>query len=295
MHADEVDIDVDLVARMLTAQFPEMSDLAIRAARSTGTVNALYRLGDHLYVRMPRVASWAKDLEAEWAWLPKLAPHLTLRVPTPVALGRPAEGYPFSWAVYEWIEGEPYADENVDDERQAAADLAQFVIELRRIEPFAGAPRAGREPLLELDADTRAAIEAARGAIDSDAAASAWECALAAPTWQGSPVWIHDDLLKPNLLVHGGRLDAVIDFGGAGIGDPAADVIPAWSVFGPVGRQMFREALGVDDGTYQRARGLALHQAALIIPYYRQTNPEFVALAKRTVDEVLADWATDTD
>jgi aminoglycoside phosphotransferase (APT) family kinase protein len=102
-------------------------------------------------------------------------------------------------------------------------------------------------------------------------------------------VWIHADLLRPNLLVDGGRLCAVIDFGAAGIGDPAADVIAAWSVFGPAGRETFRGALDVDDGTWNRARGFALHQATMIIPYYPETNPGFVALAKRTVEEILAD------
>jgi aminoglycoside phosphotransferase (APT) family kinase protein len=102
-------------------------------------------------------------------------------------------------------------------------------------------------------------------------------------------VWIHTDLLRSNVLVRDGRLRAVIDFGGAGVGDPAADVIAAWSVLGPTGRGVFRDALDVDDGTWERARGFALHQAALIIPYYRATNPGFVAPAKRTVEEILAD------
>lgn len=110
-----------------------------------------------------------------------------------------------------------------------------------------------------------------------------------APAWDGTPAWIHADLLRPNLLVDGGRLCAVIDFGSAGVGDPAADVIAAWSVFSHTGRETFRNALGVDDGTWSRARGFALHQAAMIIPYYPKTNPGFVALAKRTVEEVLAD------
>ena len=161
--------------------------------------------------------------------------------------------------------------------------------ELRRIDPVAGAPRGGRRPLRELDAVTRAAIGSARGVIDSDAATAAWEHALRAPAWTGTPVWIHSDLLRPNLLVRDGRLCAVIDFGGAGVGDPAADVIAAWSVFGRAGRGVFRDALEVDDGTWDRARGFALHQAALIIPYYRETNPGFVAPARRTVEEILAD------
>ncbi|MDQ3696153.1 MAG: aminoglycoside phosphotransferase family protein [Chloroflexota bacterium] len=289
MHAGEVPIDAALVRQLLAAQFPEWAALPIRAVRSTGTVNAIYQLGDHLSARLPRVREWAQDLDKEWLWLPKLAPHLSLRVPTPVGKGRPEGSYPFSWAVYEWIDGQPYADELVDDERRAAKDLADFVVALRHIDPEIGAPRGGRQPLRELDGVTRAAIAAARGIIDSDAAIAAWERALDAPAWNGAPVWIHADLLRPNLLVHGGRLQAVIDFGSVGIGDPAADVIAAWSVFNQSGRRAFRDAVDVDDSAWNRARGVALHQAALIIPYYSETNPGFVALAKRTVEEVLAD------
>jgi len=289
MHEGELDIGAELVGRLVAAQFPRLAGLPIRAVQPTGTVNAIYRLGDDLCTRLPRVRTYADDLEDEWRWLPWLAPRLPLRIPEPVAKGRPASGYPFPWAIYRWISGQPYADELIGDERQAARDLARFVAELRRIDPPAGAPRGGRRPLRELDAVTRAAIESVRDVIDADAATAAWERALEAPAWEGTPVWLHGDLLRPNLLVGGGRLCAVIDFGSTGVGDPAADVVAAWSVFGRSGRAAFRRALGVADGTWNRARGYALHQAALIIPYYAETNPGFVALAKRTVEEVLAD------
>ena len=121
--------------------------------------------------------------------------------------------------------------------------------ELRRIDP-AGAPRSGRRPLRELDAVTRAAIEAARGVIDGDAATAAWERALEAPAWKETSMWIHADLLRPNVLVRDGQLRAVIDFdfGATGVGDPTADVIAPWSVFGRTGRRAFRENLDVGDG-----------------------------------------------
>ena len=173
MHESEVDIDASLVRRLLAEQFPRWADVPIRAVRSTATVNAIYRLGDHLYARLPRVEVWARDLDKEWRWFPKLAPALSLRIPKPVGMGHPAGSHPFCWAIYGWIEGQPYADDLVDDERQAAKDLAQFVVELRRIDPI-GAPPGGRNPLRELDAVTRAAIESARGIIDGDAATAAW-------------------------------------------------------------------------------------------------------------------------
>src|SRR5450631_3458204 len=289
MHDGELNIDAGLVGRLVAAQFPALSDLPISRVQSTGTVNAIYRIGDHLYARLPRMQKWAQDLDTEWLWLPKLAPSLSLHVPEPVGKGQPSSSYPCPWAIYGWIEGQPYADELIDVEDQAARDLAQFVVELRRTDHVAGAPPAGRRPLRELDAVTRAAIGSARRVIDSDAATDAWELALEAPAWAGTPVWIHTDLLRPNLLALDGRLCAVLDFGGVGVGDPAADVIAAWSVFSHAGRGMFRDALDVEHGTWNRARGFALHQAAMIIPYYEVTNPGFVALARRTVEEVLAD------
>jgi aminoglycoside phosphotransferase (APT) family kinase protein len=293
MHDGEVDIDADVVRRLVAAQFPQLAGLQVREVPSTGTVNAIYRLGGQLYARLPRLPRYVRGLEREWRWLPVLAPGLTLRVPEPVALGQPTDEYPFIWVIYRWIDGHPYADQLIDDERQAAADLARFVAELRQITPAADAPAGGRRPLAQLDAGTRTSIAVSAGAIDVPAALAAWESALQAPVWDGQPVWIHADLLRPNLLAAGGRIRAVIDFGSAGVGDPATDVIPAWAVFGPAGRAAFRDALDVDDGTWRRARGIALHQAAALIPYYSVSNPAFAALGQRTVEQVIADCRAD--
>jgi aminoglycoside phosphotransferase (APT) family kinase protein len=286
MHPDELAVDAALVARLVAAQFPAWAALPVRRVRSTGTVNAIFRLGEELYARLPLLPHWAADLEREQRWLPRLAPRLPLRVPEPVARGEPDAAYPLPWSVFRWIPGAPY-DDDVADEPAAAAALAAFVTALRAI-PVDGAPPAGRRPLAELDEMTRSAIDRAGGAIDAAAATAAWERALAAPVWDGARTWIHGDLLRPNLLVRDGRLHAVIDFGGAGAGDPATDVLAAWAVFGPAGRAAFRAALAVDDGAWERARGIALHQAVMIVPYYAETNPAFVTLARRTIDQILA-------
>ena len=272
----------------MASQFPRLADQPIREVHSTGTVNAIFRLGDELCLRLPRLEKYADPLLKELTWLPRLTPSLSLRVPEPVAKGLPGCGYPFSWAIYEWIGGECYRDDLIDDERQAAEDLARFVTELRTVD-CGGAPRGGRKPLGDLDRPTRVAIAAAGETLDRDAVIAAWEVALESPGWDGAPVWIHTDLLRPNLLVDRGSLFAVLDFGGAGVGDPAADLIPAWSVFGPMGRAAFRQRLGGDHGVWRRARGYALHQAVMIVPYYAQTNPEFVVLARRTIHEILDD------
>ena len=286
MHADEVVADAALVARLVAEQFPALAGLAVRPVGEPGTVNAVFRLGDALCVRLPRFDRWVADLDREVHWLPRLAPHLTLPVPLPEGVGAASPLFPRPWAVYRWLEGRPYTDAHLPGERQAAEDLARFVRSMRAIPPTDDAPAGGRRPLLELDDVTRPLLGPAELPV--------WDDALRGPAFAGDHVWIHGDLLRPNLLVHDGRLAAVLDFGGAGLGDPAADVIPAWAVFREVGRRAYRAALGVDDDTWRRARGFALHQAAMIIPYYAESNPSFVAHARRTVREVVADFAEST-
>ncbi len=289
MHDDEVTITDDLVRRLLEAQLPRLAGRPLERVRSTGTVNAIVRVGDDLYVRLPRVASWARDLDKELEWLPRLGPRLPLEVPEPVAVGEPTDEFPFTWAVFRWIHGEPYAVEDVD-EVAAAAAVAGFVQDLRAVSVTEGAPMGGRRPLAQLDADTRDALQRSRGHIDVEAALAAWNRALEAPPFEGQArVWLHGDLLPPNVLVRDSRPVAVLDFGSVGVGDPAADTIAAWTLFGQRGRAAYREALGVDDGTWERARGYALTQAALIIPYYERTNPAFTAMARTTVANVVAD------
>ncbi len=287
MHQGEIEIDIALVRQLLTEQFPHLVEKTITLVQSTGTVNAIYRLGDDLYVRLPRLAKWADSVNREWQWLPRIAPHVSLTIPQPVARGKPTIFYPYPWAIYRWIEGASYQDDLISNERQAAHDLANFILELRRVN-MQGAPHGGRAPLPELDTVTRSAIKASHEVIDTVAALEVWTRALQVPAWNGKPVWIHGDLLKSNLLVHAGQLCAVIDFGGVGIGDPAADIVAAWAVFNQEGRDVFRQALGVDDDTWYRARGYALHQSVLIIPYYPETNPHFVTMAKRIVNELIA-------
>jgi aminoglycoside phosphotransferase (APT) family kinase protein len=291
MHDNELDVNLSFVRDLINEQFPGFSMLPITPVHSVGTVNHVYRLGKELYIRLPRVKEWA-DIEKEWRWIPYLAPHLTLKIPEPVALGQPKASYPVNWAVYKWIEGNNYSDELIHDEREVAKDLADFVNELHSIDVPADAPRAGRLPLFELNKRTLECIDEADDLLDRDRVLAAWEDSCKASVWNGHAAWIHADLLRTNLLVHSGSLTAVIDFGGVGIGDPAFDLIPAWSIFNSKGRKVFQNSIHTDKDTWLRARGYALHQAVLIIPYYRVTNPQFVTLAKRTLDEILADHDT---
>ncbi len=293
MHADEVETDVSLVGRLLAAQFPQWSTLPIAPVRSAGTDNAIYRLGDDMAVRLPRIHWAVGQVDKEQRWLPRLAPHLPLAIPVPLAQGTPGEGYPWSWGVYRWLEGENATIEGIADPRQMATDLAQFVAALQRIDATGGpppeAPLSSRSgPLAERDDTVRAAIAALRGRIDTGAATAAWEAALHAPAWHGLPVWLHGDLQSGNLLAQQGRLTAVIDFGCLGVGDPACDLQPVWNLFPADVRPVFRAALPVDDATWARGRGWALSQALIALPYYWDTNPGMVAMAHHTLGAVLA-------
>jgi aminoglycoside phosphotransferase (APT) family kinase protein len=255
MHDGQVDVDVDIVRRLLAEQIPGLTGLPITNVVSTGTVNALFRIGDDLVGRFPLTPDWSDDVDREWRLLPWLSQRITaVRLPEPVHRGAPDEVYPFSWSVYRWIDGSPYADELVADEAEAARTLARVVLELRSIDVHGDAPAAGRDPLLDLDDDTREAIRGADGVIDADAATHVWEDALTTPPWNGDHAWIHSDLLRPNILVDDGRLVAVIDFGGAGVGDPATDLTAAWATFGTTGRAAYREALRRCVGARSRHR-----------------------------------------
>lgn len=290
LHADERTVDADLVTRLLAEQLPHLAHLRPVEVHVQGSVNVVHRLGDGLCTRLPRRQDYVPDLEREVRWLTVLSPHLTLAAPEVVALGRPGQGYPFPWAVYRWVTGVPYDDGLIEDEVRSAHDLARFVEGLRRASVVADAPRGGRAPLTTLMAETRAALQACAPELGVDGVAAvsrAWERALDAPVWDGPAVWVHADLLPFNLTVRVGFLHGVLDFGSAGVGDPAADVIAAWTVFGPAGRASFRSALGVESGVWERARGYALHQAANIVPYYRHSHPAFAASAVRTLRRVL--------
>ena len=278
---------------MLAEQLPDLADLPVERVESTGTVNALFRLGDRYVARLPLVERWSDAIEREWRWIPWLTRRVcSLRLPEPVFKGEPSGSFPFAWSVYRWIDGATYDDRLIDDEEAAATTLAAFVLELRSLDVPDEAPTGGREPLRTLDDDTRDAIRSSAGSIDADAAMRVWEEALDAPVWDGKRVWIHGDLLRPNLIVHDGHLEAVIDLGYIGAGDPATDLIPAWSVFAARGRERFRTEIAPDDGGWSRGRGIALHQAVMIIPYYTETNPRFVELARRTIDQILDDFSS---
>jgi len=294
MHIGEQDVDAALVGRLLAAQFPQWADLPIVPFHSAGTDNALYRLGSDMVVRLPHIEGATGQIDKEQRWLPRLAPHLPLAVPVPRASGVPGEGYPWQWSVYPWLPGENATIVPITDPDRAALDLAHFIAALQRIDSTDGPPPGPHNffrgvPLSTRDAQTRTAIATLHGMLDTDAVTEAWEVALQAPAWGGPPVWIHGDLQPLNLLVQQGRLSAVIDFGGLGVGDPACDLMVAWNLLSAHTRDVLRAALPVDDATWARGRGWALSMGLIALPYYQSTNPVLAGIARRAIAEVLAD------
>jgi aminoglycoside phosphotransferase (APT) family kinase protein len=291
MHPDMHPIDDGLVRRLIAGQFPRWAGLAVRRWPSGGTVNAMYRLGDDMVVRLPLVRGGSEGVRMEQEWLPRLAPQLPTRIPELLGAGEPAQGYPWSWSVYRWLTGELPEAGALSEPVRLAEDLAAFVAAMRSV-TLPAAPTAHRGgPLASLDAQTRAAIGELRAIpqedVDCDAATAVWEEALRAPAPDGPPVWLHADLMPGNLLLQGGRLASVIDFGCTGVGDPACDLFPAWNLLPADAREVFREALAVDDATWTRGRGRTLSEALISLPYYRRTNPAMARNARHVIRTVL--------
>ncbi|WP_333775001.1 aminoglycoside phosphotransferase family protein [Streptomyces sp. IBSBF 3136] len=295
MHPDMHPVDAGLVRRLIAGQFPRWARLPVQRLASGGTVNAMFRLGDGMVVRLPLVRGGADDVMRERTWLPRLAPHLPTAVPELLGEGEPAEGYPWRWSVYRWLAGAAPEVGSLSEPVLLAEDLAAFVAAMRSI-TLPGAPAAHRGgPLASLDVETRAGIEELRRipeeGVACDAAAAVWEEALRTPGGDGPPVWLHGDLMPGNLLVDGGRLSAVIDFGCLGTGDPACDLFPAWNLLPAKAREVYRAALGVDDETWTRGRGRTLSQALIALPYYRDTNPAMALNARHVIRTVLREMS----
>ena len=277
MHEGEIEVDDKLVRSLLASQMPSLAHLHLVVVEPWGTDNAIWRLGSDLVVRLPRIHWAAGQIELEALWLPRLTPHLPVAIPEPLAIGNPANDYPYRWAVHRWIPGDGAALDRIDDPVTFALDLAEAVRMLQAVSTTEAPPATNRaRSLAEYDEATRGMIFRARHLIDAPAALEVWEEALAAPPHQGPPLWVQGDL-EGNCLVRDGRLCGIVDWGSACAGDPAVDVQVVWSpLFTNDSRPAFLDALGVDDATLARSRGAAIHQACGALPYYLHTYPHIV-------------------
>ncbi len=288
-----VDIDAALAQRLVAAQFPQWAHLDVRPMVPSGWDNRVFRLGEHMLVRLPSALEYVAQVGKEQLWLPKLAPLLPLRIPQPLAIGAPASGCPWPWSVYRWIEGDRAAAERVTDMREFAVSLARFLKALQRIDN-AGGPLPGAHnfhrggALATYDGLTREAISALKGRIDTDLAINLWQQALAT-RWPHAPVWIHGDVSAGNLLLRDGCLNAVIDFGNLGIGDPACDLTIAWTFFEVSSREAFRAEIALDDATWTRARAWTLWKAAILAAGLVEANAAQVAASWHVLEQALDD------
>jgi len=288
-----MNIDANLVARLIAKEFPEWVGLQVIPVKESGWDNHSFRLGQALLVRLPSAARYAGQVEKEQEWLPKLAPHLPLPVPVPVGKGNPAEGYPWKWSIYRWLDGETLSSDKVTNTEKFAEELAQFLNQLHSIDssggPVAGAHNFFRGGSLEVyDEETQRSIGILKGDIDSDAVMSLWSDAVT-PAWSGPPVWVHGDVATGNLLVKESKLCAVIDFGCLGVGDPACDLVIAWTFLCGEGRRAFQRAMNVDQGAWVRARGWAVWKALITIVEYKESCPAKSSDALRVLVGLLKD------
>lgn len=298
MHPGQVRVPPSALSDTIGAQFPALAG-PVTALTSAGTVVAPYRVGETLLARLPLVpvASAAETTQIHEAGrhADVLRGHLPVDLPRLTAVGLPFDGYPGVWSLWSWVEGTSL-DRLLEagglgvEPDALATDLA-LLLRAQRALPTQGAgwSRNGRggRPLSDSES-IRSSLRMSAHLIDIRAATRVWERALAAPGHTGAPVSIHGDPMPGNLVIRGGRLAGLIDIGEPVIGDPAADLQPAWEIFEEPQRRVFREAMGLDEAAWERGRGWAFQMAISGLPYYERSNPSFARLARRTLDRLIA-------
>ncbi|MER7172965.1 aminoglycoside phosphotransferase family protein [Streptomyces mesophilus] len=272
------DITVDIVRALVAEQFPQWADMPVTPVEPQGWDNRTFRIGDDLSARLPSGESYVAAVEKEDRCLPVLARSLPLPVPEAVATGRPSSAYPFPWSVRRWLPGRTVADATDIDRTVLARDLGNFLTNLRKVPTEAG-PAAGRHSHFRgchpsvYGEQVEAALTTLKDEVDVTACQEIWGDALTS-AWPQAPVWFHGDVAVGNMLAAEGRLSAVIDFGTCGVGDPACDLVMAWTYFEGAERRAFREAVGLDDDAWRRARGWALWKALATMGGLSSPDPE---------------------
>lgn len=286
-------IDKALAKYLIDKQFPQWSHLSIEPVKNSGWDNRTFHLGSEMLIRMPSAVEYAGQAEKEQTWLPKLAPHLPIPIPTPLALGKPEDLYPWTWSINLWLPGNPAAIPEIDDLSQFAVQLAEFLKTLQSIDATNG-PLAGPQSFYRggdiavYDAETREAIELLKNDIDVLLAIEIWEMALSTK-WRTEPVWVHGDISIGNLLVSNGQLSAVIDFGQLAVGDPACDLAIAWVFFEEKSREAFFQTLQLDKATVARGRAWALWKALILVSGIATSSNTDKQAWLRVISEVIKD------
>jgi aminoglycoside phosphotransferase (APT) family kinase protein len=283
---------IDLAHKLIAEQFPEYAILTIVDVDKQGHDNRTYRLGDHMLIRMPTAADYALKVPKEQELLPKLTKHLSVTIPAPLKMGKPSANYPYPFSIYKWLSGKSINLLTLTDQEkeQLAFDLARFLKELQAINDIEG-PGPGQhnwwrgDHVSVYDTGAREQIAELVEIIDVSKALTLWDRACETK-WNKPPVWIHGDFAIGNILMDGGKLSAVIDFGGAAVGDPACDLVIAWTYLSGKARQIFISKMDMDADTWLRARAWALWKATFELCQIVDKNSPEAGLQKRIIDEV---------
>jgi len=298
MH-DSLKINVSLVKKLIKEQFPQWSDFAINPVELSGFDNRTFHLGTKMSIRLPSAQSYAAQVQKEQRWLPLLSPHVSCTIPQPIAMGNPSENYPWNWSIYSWIEGKSantLSDHDMNLQK-IAMDLAHFINELHTIDTTNG-PLPGPHnyyrggPLAIYDVETRNAINQLPDLIDTNAAISLWNKALDAQ-WNKKPVWVHGDFSAGNILIKNNQLNAVIDFGCMGIGDPACDLTIAWTLLTSDSRKTFKSHVNIDSDTWARARGWALWKSLITITQLQNKSCPQISRQLKIINEISHEHTTE--
>jgi aminoglycoside phosphotransferase (APT) family kinase protein len=288
-----LDITPGLARKLVAEQFPEYAHLPIVSVEKQGHDNRTYLLGNDLLIRMPSDASYALKVPKEQDLLLKLVPYLTIDIPVPLKMGKPSMDYPYPFSIYKWLEGISINCLDLDDDclEKLAFDLAKFLKELQNIDAVDG-PAPGQhnwwrgDHVSIYDEGVRTQIAQVSTIIDVHKAIQLWENACKT-RWHKNSVWIHGDFAIGNMLMKNGKLAAIIDFGGMSLGDPACDLVIAWTFLQGKARDIFIKEIHLDDDTWLRAKAWTLWKATFELCQLKNPNVPEAYVQKRIIEDVL--------
>lgn len=290
LHDGQIDLTDADVRGLVDSQFPQWASLPLTPLDSTGTVNRVDLLGDHLVVRIPIIEWGAGDVPRDAQVLPMLGNRLPVEVPGLVGHGAPEGNLPWDWGIYTRLPGRHPVLGNTADEDALAAGLIELVATLRMMAVPASLSPTGQD-IATQDEHTRPKATA----IGSRALSQAWAAAVEASPFAQRAVFIHGDLMPGNFLLTDTaakpRLTGVLDWASAGMGDPALDLLPAWSCLTRRTRSTFLSTLGATDEEIARARGYGARKVAWGLHYYAESLPEFAAALQFILDQIEDDLA----
>lgn len=291
---NSITITSDLAAQLIAEQFPAYAQLPVVAVEKQGHDNRSFKLGDDLVIRMPTADTYALKVPIEHEYLPKLKPYLSVPIPEPIKMGNPSANYPFHFSIYRWLNGVSVNQVTLDEFslETLAAELAAFLKQLHQIHDLAG-PKPGQhnwwrgEHIRVYSDDAEKQIYALSPYIDKEKSLSLLQKACKT-CWKGSSVWLHGDIASGNILVNNRhKLAGIIDFGGMAMGDPACDLVIAWTLFSGKSRDAFIQAMQLDDATWLRAKAWALWKATFELSQIKDINSDNFFIQTRLINEIL--------